>query len=80
MGCAASPIKTSLFLCHVGIGARNRSGHCLISFAFLADYQRFFGVFIRCTNLKTARTEGWKSEYLSNITDTSTGVCQSHRS
>ena len=35
MGCAASPIKRSFPLCHDGIGALKRSGHCLISFAFL---------------------------------------------
>ncbi len=35
MGWAASPIRTSLPLCHEEMGARKRRGHFFISLAFL---------------------------------------------
>jgi hypothetical protein len=81
MGCAASPIRTSLFLCHIGMGARKRRGHCLMSFAFLKQRGRLAGDFVEAgywdTNFKIAMIEGWKSEYRSSRSDESTDVCQS---
>jgi hypothetical protein len=35
MGCAASPIRTSRDLCHVGRGSLDKSAHNLTSLAFL---------------------------------------------
>ena len=85
IGCAASPIRTSFPLCQEGIGARKRSGHCLTSFAFLtledvsSFYHQDLASWGRIAYLKTARTEGWKSEYIFKRAEGSTWVCQSRK-